>query len=66
MRKNVVTRNQLYIQNCIVEITRVLKSSEKENVTKTTHLDWGKKGGARMKLLAHTIILSLMEKNINI
>lgn len=34
--------------------------------TKTTHLDWGKKGGAGMKLLAHTISLSLMEKNINI
>lgn len=43
MRKNVVTRNQLYIQNCIVETTGVLKSSEEENVPKT-HLDWGKEG----------------------
>ena len=60
-----VTRNQLYIQNCIGETTRVLKSSEEENVPKT-HLDSGKKGGAGTKLLAHTISLSLMEKNINI
>lgn len=45
MRKNVVTRNQLYIQNCIVEITRVLKSSEKENVPKPHTWTGGRRGG---------------------
>lgn len=42
------TRNQLYIQNCIVETTRVLKSSEEENGPKT-HLGWGKKEGAEIE-----------------
>lgn len=44
----------------------MLKSSEKENVPKPHTGTGGKKGGTGMKLLAHTISLSLMENNINI
>lgn len=65
MRKNLVTRNKLYIQTYIGETSRALKSSEEENVQKHT---WTgrRRGGAGTKLLAHTISFSLMEKNINI
>lgn len=56
MRKDAVTRNQLHIQSCKVETTGVLKSSEEENAP-TPHLDWGDKGGAGTKFLAHTISL---------